>query len=1297
MYVSLPIDVVTDFEKLKEALLRAYSVDADSYRRKFRESKCGDKESFAQLVVRMEQYLERWLSLSKVNKDYNELFDFLIKEQLLSNCNPELRVFLKERDFNNSVSMAEAADRYKTAHYRGNRTQKSPQANQKSPDKPDNNSSDKRPCHSCGKIGHWKPDCPENPKNFKGKNVNKVNFVFDAELPPENSSLDSGFAFNKQVKVLFDTGCNSVIVRSSLVPSHYKLGKRTAVYDWLGRPTYFPKVRCLIKSKFFTGWFNAIVAPIKFADVIIGNFPGVTVPPDALPGEKPVPLPNVTTLPDNHGHAPDLSEDPHLPEDPSPPDVPSSITSPESKVCLDDFDNTEDFTDPDAVLAMAVQTRASMKKGEVTDPLKCPPTADLDINKDSFLSAQKSCPSLKFVRDKCDSGKIEKVKARSIKYEIIDGLIYRICVESKQEHEIGSKQLVVPEIYRDKVLNLAHDSLTAGHFSHRKTSYKIFQKFFWPGVGEHVKRYCRSCHSCQKVTPKGNVRKVPMKSVPVISEPYSRVAIDIIGPLFPCSDRGHKYILTMIDYATRFPEAVPLKNIDTITIAESLVEIFSRVGVPKEMLSDRGTQFRSDLMQEVNRLLSIRALFTTPYHASCNGAVERLNGVLKTILKKLCSDHPQDWDRYLPAVLFAYREIPNDSLKFSPFELLYGRQVRGPLSILYEMWSNDDIDTEVKSTYQYVLDLKNRLKETAKLAASQAEISMKNYKAYYDRTSRPRKLNTHDEVLVLLPTNHNKLIMEWKGPFPVISSKDNGVDYLIKMRGKCKLFHINMLKKYYRRGAMNEDKKCKVQFCVIEDNNDMTINSNLSDKNDEWNINEKLSDEQVNDIKCLVSEFADVFSDKPGHTTSIEHVINLDSTTPVSKKPYPIPHHLIEVFNKEVDNMVDMGIIEPSTSSYCSPVVLVKKPDDKWRFCMDFRCLNDITVFDCEPMPTTEDSLGNFTNDVYFTELDLTKGYWQIPLSEDSKLYTAFATAKGLYQFRMMPFGLKTACATFIRLMRKVTNGLSHTDCYFDNLLVHNSNWSEHLQDLRSLLDRLRQHGLTVGMSKCHFGYPKIKYLGVMLGKNTIEPLEEKVNAVNLMPLPQNKKELRSFLGTISFYRKFIPNCSDIASPLNSMLRKHSSNKLVWGDLQISCFNTLKSKLVDGPILCLPNHSLPFYLRTDASDNGVGAVILQEHNGTKMPVAYASRKLLDRESNYSTIEKECLAIVWAVEKFKNYIYGKEFVLQTDQQPLVYLRNMRNSNGRLMRWALTLQSYSFRIEYIKGTENVGADILSRCPL
>ncbi|XP_063591291.1 uncharacterized protein LOC134768392 [Penaeus indicus] len=997
---------------------------------------------------------------------------------------------------------------------------------------------------------------------------------------------------------------------------------------------------------------------------------GVKIPPESKPDESPANL----DLFESSGDPFPLSNPPnHLPK------VRNVLS-----------------TSPETV--MRVETRAMAERSDERKPLKCPAVTQLDISKRDVIKAQNTCPTLKSIREKVKTGKIDNVKNRAVKYEIISGLIYRICLDSKLDHEKGRKQLVVPEIYRSKILNLAHDSLTAGHFSHRKTSHKIFLKFFWPGAGADIKRYCRSCHICQKVSHKGSVKRVPMKTVPVISEPFSRVAIDLVGPISPCSDRGHRYILTMIDYATRFPEAVCLKNIDTVTIAESLVEIFSRVGIPKEILSDRGTQFRSDLMAEIHRLLSVKALYTTPYHASCNGAVERLNGVLKAMIKKLCADHPRDWDRYLPAVLFAYREIPNDSLKFSPFELLYGRPVRGPLTILHELWSNDEIDNEVKSTYQYVTELRSRLEETAKLAVSQAEISSKTYKTYYDLKSRNRKLKVNDEVLVLLPTDHNKMIMQWKGPYPVIGVKDNGVDYTIKVRGKNKLFHINMLKRYFRRDETVPEKNKMVNVCIVDENDCDNVNETMYlelTNSESLNVGRDLSVQQKDDVNVLISEFPDVFTDKPGHTKSIEHVIKLETTNPVCKKPYPIPYNLIDVFNKEVDKMLDLGIIEPSVSPYCSPVVLVRKRDQTYRFCIDFRSLNDVTIFDCEPMPTTEESLGNFVNDKYFTEIDLKLGYWQIPLSLESKKYTAFSTNRGLMQFVMMPFGLKTACATFVRLMRKVIFGLKNTDCYFDNIVIHNSNWFDHLQDLRCLLNKLRLHGLTAGISKCFFGYNKINYLGVVLGENVIKPPEDRIKAIELMPLPDTKKELRSFIGTISYYRKFIPKFANICAPMNELLKKNSSNKLNWNNEQVSSFLELKSKLSDKPILCLPDYSKTFFLRCDASENGIGSVLLQEHNGTKMPIAYASRKLLDREKNFATIEKECLSIVWAINKFKTYIYGKEFVLETDQQPLVYLRNMRNSNGKLMRWALALQGYSYRIQYIKGKENVGADVLSRC--
>ncbi|XP_037787649.1 uncharacterized protein LOC119583248 [Penaeus monodon] len=279
VYVSLPDETVKDHEKLKEALLRAYSVDADRYRRLFRESKCGEKESYIQMVVRMEQYLDRWIFLSDIDKDYNSLFDFLVREQLLNNCSADLRVFLKEHHYNSATEMAEAAERYRSAHNFRGRSQRISQQSKTNVTK-----DSELICHGCGKAGHIRPQCPENPRNYKKISTSKANFVFESELKPNRCIIDdNGCVFNKRAEVMLDSGCSTIVVKDSLVPSNYKYGKLVKVYDYLGISNYFPQIRCFIKSKFFTGWVNAIAAPIKFADILIGLFPGVKIPPDSKP------------------------------------------------------------------------------------------------------------------------------------------------------------------------------------------------------------------------------------------------------------------------------------------------------------------------------------------------------------------------------------------------------------------------------------------------------------------------------------------------------------------------------------------------------------------------------------------------------------------------------------------------------------------------------------------------------------------------------------------------------------------------------------------------------------------------------------------------------------------------------------------------------------------------------------------------------------------------------------------------------------------------------------------------------
>ena len=263
-------------------------------------------------------------------------------------------------------------------------------------------------------------------------------------------------------------------------------------------------------------------------------------------------------------------------------------------------------------------------------------------------------------------------------------------------------------------------------------------------------------------------------------------------------EAGHRYILTLVDYATRYPEAVPLKKITTEAVAEALLDIYSTVGIPEEVLTDQGTQFMSECMQEVSRLLSIKGLTSTPYHPICNGLVEKWNGTLKSMIKRLCQDQPKQWHRLINPVLFAYREVPQESTGFSPFQLLYGRSVRGPGTILKELWTKEVNIPEVKSSYEYVTELRERLEDSLKLAQEELEKSQKRYKRHYDRKAKPRRLEVGDRVLILLPTDSNKLLMQWRGPYTV-ESRVGANDYRVKMGSKTKTYHVNMLKKYISR------------------------------------------------------------------------------------------------------------------------------------------------------------------------------------------------------------------------------------------------------------------------------------------------------------------------------------------------------------------------------------------------------------------------------------------------------------------------------------------------------------------
>ena len=321
-----------------------------------------------------------------------------------------------------------------------------------------------------------------------------------------------------------------------------------------------------------------------------------------------------------------------------------------------------------------------------------------------------------------------------------------------------------------------------------------------------------------------------------------------------------------------------------------------------------------------------------------------------------------------------------------------------------------------------------------------------------------------------------------------------------------------------------------------------------------------------------------------------------------------------------------------------------------------------------------------------------------MPVAPEHRKKTAFVTSYGLYQFKRMPFRLKGAPATFQRMMDWIVRELQpYTSAYIDNLVIFSETWEEHLEHLRVVLGRLQQAGLTIKLSKCQFGMDHCVYLGHVVGKGVVIPELSKLRAVEAFAVPETKTEVRAFLGMTGYYRRFIANYAEIASPLTDLVKKSAPNKVLWSDGCNSAFNTLKKLLCSSPVLSSPDFSREFILQTDASDRAVGAVLSQVNEiGEEHPVGYFSRKLLPREERYSTIEKECLAIKRGVEAFSVYLVGRDFVIQTDHRALQWLNSLKDSNSRLTRWSLTLQAYSFSVRHRPGTTNSNADALSRIP-
>ena len=320
---------------------------------------------------------------------------------------------------------------------------------------------------------------------------------------------------------------------------------------------------------------------------------------------------------------------------------------------------------------------------------------------------------------------------------------------------------------------------------------RILQRFWWPGISKDVGVFCKACSKCQ-LTSSRKVCPVPLIPLPVMEVPFQRIEMDVVGPL-PRSRTGNRFVLVVVDHATRYPEAIPLRTVDAEQIAEALMGFFSSVGIPLEILTDQGFNFMSKLLKEVYHLMEIKPIRTSPYHPQTDGLVERFNQTLKAMLRR-SAEEGKDWDKLLPYVLFAYREVPQETTVFSPFELLYGREVRVPLDVIRETWEADVSSGE--SIVSYVVGMRERLEAMAELVKENVGKAQRRQKEWFDRQARERELKVGEKVVILLPTSASKLLAKWQGPF-VVKGRKGRVNYEVDMGGrrkKCRTFHINMLK-----------------------------------------------------------------------------------------------------------------------------------------------------------------------------------------------------------------------------------------------------------------------------------------------------------------------------------------------------------------------------------------------------------------------------------------------------------------------------------------------------------------------
>ena len=596
--------------------------------------------------------------------------------------------------------------------------------------------------------------------------------------------------------------------------------------------------------------------------------------------------------------------------------------------------------------------------------------------------------------------------------------------------------------------------------------------------------------------------------------------------------------------------------------------------------------------------------------------------------------------------------------------------------------------TAKQNVIEFVLNTREQLRHAVEVATEHATEQRDKAKVWYNRRAVNRVFSPGEKVMVLLlPIPGKPMQARYHGPYAVVEQV-GPVDYVIATPDRRKtnrVCHVNLLKKYFERSAGLQpqvEHSVPVEFVGLAD--------------PEPTKDSHLQPEQETELHELLAGFSDIFSDEPGRTTLVSHHINLKpEVAPIRSAPYRLRPNKLDFVKREIKTLKEQGIVEdaPSDCSWAAPIVVVRKADGGWRLCTDYRMLNASTEPDPFLLPRIDDLLDKIWKAKFLTKVDMAKGYYQVPMDEESIPLTGFVTPFKFFRWKYMPFGLRNAPATFSRLVQGLLYGLE-TFCvaYLDDILIFSETWSDHLKHLNSVFTRVREAKITLKLSKCEFAVAELDFLGHHVGLGKLLPREQKVKALVDFPRPTDRKSVQRFLGLAGYFRRFIPHYSDLSRVLSDLLKKNT--KFVWTDACEQAFVDIKSRLASRPILRPPNYDLPFCMAVDASDMAVEACLFQVVDGIEHPICYLSKKLNKHQLHYSTDEKEAFGLPLATRALSVYFGPAAVTVYTDHSPIQFLQRMSNHNQKLLRWNLELQEYNLIVKHRPGRDNIIPDLLSR---